>query len=152
MADLLAFLPELQWWHWLIAALVLASLELFLPGAIFVWFAAAAAVLGVVLFFAPDIPWQVQVVAFGLLSFAAIAAWRAYKRRHPETTDQPTLNRRAQQYLGKVLDVVDPIENGYGKAKLGDTVWTVKGPDVPAGTRVRVVGSDNTVLLVEPVT
>ena len=151
MADAATFLAGLEWWHWLLAALVLGSLELFLPGAIFIWFAAAAGLVGVATFFVPGIPWQAQVIGFGLLSFVAIAAWREWRRRHPERTDQPTLNRRGEQYVGKVLDVVDPIENGYGKAKLGDTVWTVKGPDVPVGTRVRVTGTDNTVLVVEPV-
>ncbi len=149
MSGLLSFLSGLQYWHWFIAALVLGILEVVLPGAIFVWFAIAAAVLGVVLFLIPQLPWQVQLILFGLLSFGAIAAWRRYKREHPETTDQPTLNRRGHQYEGKVLEIVDSIENGYGKAKLGDGVWTVRGPDAPAGARVRVVGVENTVLVVE---
>src|SRR5512141_2313647 len=122
MNGLISFLQGLEYWHWFIAALVLGILEVVLPGAIFVWFSAAAALLGVVLFFVPQLPWQVQVIAFGLLSFAAIAAWRRYRRGHPETSDQPTLNRRGHQYDGKVLEVVDAIENGYGKARLGDSV------------------------------
>jgi membrane protein implicated in regulation of membrane protease activity len=149
MSGLLSFLSGLQYWHWFIAALVLGILEVVLPGAIFVWFAVAAAVLGVVLFVLPQLPWQVQLILFGLLSFGAIAAWRRYRRDHPETSDQPTLNRRGHQYEGKVLEIVDSIENGYGKARLGDGIWTVRGPDAPVGARVRVVGVDNTVLIVE---
>lgn len=150
MSGLLEFLAGLQYWHWFIAALVLGILEVVLPGAIFVWFAAAAAVLGIVLFVLPQLPWQVQLILFGLLSFGAIAAWRRYRSEHPETNDQPALNRRGHQYEGKVLEIVDSIENGYGKARLGDSVWTVRGPDAPVGARVRVVGVDNTVLIVEP--
>jgi membrane protein implicated in regulation of membrane protease activity len=150
MNTLISFLGGLAFYHWFIAALVLGILEIVLPGAIFVWFAAAAALLGVLTFFAPAIPWQAQLVLFGLLSFAAIAVWRRYRRRHPEVTDQPTLNRRGHQYEGKVLELVDAIENGYGKARLGDSVWTVRGPDAPAGARVRVVGVESTVLMVEP--
>jgi membrane protein implicated in regulation of membrane protease activity len=149
MSGLLSFLSGLQYWHWFIAALVLGILEVVLPGAIFVWFAVAAAVLGAVTFVLPVLPWQVQLILFGLLSFGAIAAWRRYRREHPETSDQPTLNRRGHQYEGKVLEIVDSIENGYGKARLGDSVWTVRGPDAPAGARVRVVGVENTVLVVE---
>lgn len=150
MSGLIEFLGGLEYWHWFIAALVLGTLEVALPGAILVWFAAAAVLVGVVVFIAPALPWQVQLVAFGLLSFGAIAAWRRYRRRHPETTDQPTLNRRGHQYEGKVLELVDPIHDGYGKARLGDGVWAVRGPDAPAGARVRVVGVENTVLIVEP--
>jgi membrane protein implicated in regulation of membrane protease activity len=144
-----AFLSGVEYWHWFLAALALGILEVLFPGAIFVWFAAAAALLGAVVFLVPSLSWQVQLISFGLLSFAAIGAWRRFRAGHPELTDQPLLNRRAQQYAGKVLELVDPIENGYGKARLGDTVWTVRGPDAPAGCRVRVVGVDNTVLVVE---
>ena len=151
MSALLGFLAELRYWHWFIAALVLGILEVVLPGAIFVWFAAAAAAMGVLTFLVPVLPWQVQLVAFGLLSFAAIAAWRRYRRRRPDATDQPALNRRGHQYEGKVLELLEPIADGYGRARLGDSVWTVRGDDAPAGARVRVVSVDNTVLVVERV-
>jgi membrane protein implicated in regulation of membrane protease activity len=46
--------------------------------------------------------------------------------------------------------LVEPIEHGSGKAKLGDGVWKVSGPELPAGARVRVVGVDGVVLKVIP--
>jgi membrane protein implicated in regulation of membrane protease activity len=85
---------------------------------------------------------------FALLAFAAIAAWRRYRRQRPEVSDQPTLNRRGAQYVGQVCEVVDPITNGSGRVRLGDTIWTVHGPDAPAGGRVRVVAVEGAVLQV----
>ncbi len=41
-----AFLMQLEWWHWWIAAAVLAALETFMPGAVAIWFAVSAAVVG----------------------------------------------------------------------------------------------------------
>jgi membrane protein implicated in regulation of membrane protease activity len=34
--------------------------------------------------------------------------------------------------------------------RIADTTWQVTGPDLPAGSAVRVVGSDGIVLSVEP--
>ncbi len=42
--------------------------------------------------------------------------------------------------------------NGRGSVSSGDTIWRVKGPELAAGTRVKVVGVDGTVLKVEPET
>ena len=42
------------------------------------------------------------------------------------------------------------IEDGRGRAKVGDGEWPVRGPDVAEGTKVRVVRADGGVLVVEP--
>jgi membrane protein implicated in regulation of membrane protease activity len=42
--------------------------------------------------------------------------------------------------------LIEAIEQGSGKARLGDGVWKVSGPELPAG--VRVVGVDGIVLKV----
>jgi membrane protein implicated in regulation of membrane protease activity len=51
------FLQHLQWWHWMVLAVLLTAAETFLPGAVAIWFAAAAAVIGLLLVVIP-IPWQ----------------------------------------------------------------------------------------------
>ena len=42
---MIEFFSGLQWWHWWIAAAVLGIVEALIPGAVAIWFAAAAAVL-----------------------------------------------------------------------------------------------------------
>ena len=69
----------------------------------------------------------------------------------PAVTDQPTLNRRGEQYAGRLLTLVEPIDNGYGVVRVDDTRWRVRGPALPAGEVVRVIGTDGMTLLVEPV-
>ena len=133
--------------HWIVAAFVLGILEALLPGAVFLWFAIAAALVGVLAFLLP-IDWQVQIVLFGVLSLGAIAVWRQLRRRRPERLPLPALNRRGRQYEGQICEVVDAITNGFGKAKVGDSVWTIHGPDLPVGARVRVVAIEGTVLQV----
>lgn len=146
---MIASLQNLQWWHWWIAAAALAALETFLPGAVAIWFAAAAVVVGALLLVMP-IPWQLQLVLFGALGAVALLLWRRY--RHPEETvsEQPALNQRGVQYIGQEFTLVEAIASGNGKIEVGDTVWLAQGRDAPAGTRVRVVGVNGAVLKVEP--
>lgn len=72
---------------------------------------------------------------------------------HPSvmTTDQPELNRRAAQLVGRVVRVEEAITCGRGRVHIGDTLWTAAGPDAPAGTEVRVVAAEGTILRVERV-
>jgi membrane protein implicated in regulation of membrane protease activity len=141
---------NLDWWHWLVLAFVLAALETLLPGAIAIWFAASAALIGLLLIVIP-IPWQWQFIGFAVLGIVAMLWYLKYREKNPEKEEQPNLNQRGVQYIGSELVLVEPIEQGSGKARLGDGVWKVSGPELPAGARVRVTGVNGTILLVVPV-
>jgi len=143
------FLQNLDWWHWIVLAVLLAAAETLVPGAVIIWFAASAAVIGILLVVV-DIPWQLQLIGFALLGLAALLAYRAYRKKNPGTFEQPNLNQRGQQYVGSELVLIEAIEQGAGKAKLGDGVWKVSGPELPAGARVRVTGVNGTILTVIP--
>jgi inner membrane protein len=144
----ITFLEGLHWWHWWILAAVLAAVETFLPGVLAIWFAAAALVVGALLLVV-DVPWQLQLVLFGVLGVVALMLWRRF--RHPEgpESEHPALNRRGANYIGQVYTLVEPISGGSGKIHVGDTVWLVQGADAPAGSRVRVTSVNGTVLQVE---
>lgn len=144
------FLTHMVWWHWIVFSLVLGALETLMPGAVAIWFAAAAAAIGLLLIVIP-IPWQWQWIGFAVLGFAAMMWYLNYRKKHPDVVEQPNLNQRAVQYIGSELVLVEAIEQGAGKAKLGDGVWKVSGPELPAGARVRVTGVNGTILTVIPV-
>ena len=74
--------------------------------------------------------------------------WKWF-RTHEAPSDQPLLNRRADQLVGREFVLDAPIELGRGKLKIGDALWTVEGPDLPAGARVRVCKTDGLNLRVE---
>jgi membrane protein implicated in regulation of membrane protease activity len=145
---MLKFLEGLTWWHWWIVAAVLAAAETFIPGALAIWFAAAALVLGIVLLVLP-IQWELQLVLFGILSAVATLLWWRYGRTTRDESTQPTLNQRGAQYIGRTFALVEAIVDGSGKVHVGDTVWLVQGGDAPAGARVKVVGVKGAVLQVE---
>ena len=72
---------------------------------------------------------------------------------HPSISksDQPDLNRRAEQLIGRVLLLEEAIEGGRGKVRVGDTLWLAEGAELPAGTRVKVTGVRRDALQVEAV-
>ena len=134
---------------WGAVALLLMAAETLAPGAFMLWmgFAAAAVFLGVLL--VPGIPVLVQVAAFVVLSFVSIQVYRRWFRKSGRQSDQPLLNRRAQQNVGLVAPLDQAIQGGRGRVKIGDAFWVVEGPDLPAGTPVRVVAVDGMVLKVQ---
>jgi len=138
-----------DFWHWWILALALIIVEMFVPGTFFLWMGIAAVVVGLVAWLIPAMGWEFQLMLFAILSLVSIVAWRVYQRRHPDESDQPALNRRGEQYIGRVFVLETPIENGFGKVRVGDTLWRVRGSDAAAGRRVKVVGTEGVLLLVE---
>jgi membrane protein implicated in regulation of membrane protease activity len=136
-------------WNWLILAAVLLALEVMAPGVFLMWFGLAAAVTALIAFLF-DVSWQWQLVWFCLLSLASVVVALKYLRKHPLHSDRPLLNERAVQHIGQSFDLVDPIVNGRGSVKIGDSIWRVEGPELPKGTRVRVLSADGSLLRVAP--
>ena len=135
---------------WAAFALVLFAAEALAPGAFMLWLGfAAAAVFLLVLLVPVQVPVLAQVAAFVVLSFASIQAYRHWFRKNDKRTDKPLLNRRAEQNIGLVAPLEQAIVAGRGRIKLGDAFWSVEGPDLPAGTRVRVVAADGMTLKVQ---
>ncbi len=140
-------------WHWLVAAVLLAAVEVVAPGAAFLWLGSAAALVGVVMLALPDLGWEWQLLLFAVLSIATIIGGRTLYRRlglhaPPLRRLNPSLNRRAEQYIGTVHTLETAIVNNRGRALVGDSSWTVEGPDLPAGASVCVVAVDGVILKV----
>ncbi|WP_078118009.1 NfeD family protein [Thiosocius teredinicola] len=142
---------EPDFWHWWILALGLIIVETLVPGTFFLWMGISAIVLGLVAWLVPAMGWETQLMLFAVLSLVSIVGWRWWQRKHPEETDQPTLNRRGEQYVGQVFTLETAIENGFGKVRVGDSLWRAQGADAAAGARVRVTAANGVILVVEPV-
>ena len=136
-------------WNWLILAAILFVLEITSPGIFLMWFGVAAAATALIAF-TYDISWQWQLIWFCGLSLAAVLLAAKYLRKHPLESERPLLNERAVQLIGQSFDLVDPIVNGRGSIKTGDTIWRVEGPELDKGARIKVIGADGTLLKVVP--
>ena len=139
----------LDFWHWWIFAVALGIIEILAPTFFALWLAIAAFVTGLALLLMPELQWQTQVLMFAVLSVISIIAWRRYYSINPIETDQPMLNRRGEQYIGRTITLTIPIEDGHGKVQVDDSTWKIEGADCPAGTKVKIIGVDNVVFQVE---
>ena len=150
MQPIIDYLWSLGVWYWFLLAVVLFVLEMMLPGVSLLWFGLAAVLVGF-LALSTDLAWQWQVIAFAIISMMTVFWVRRYSRSDVAASDQPDLNERGQQYIGRVVMVAEPIENGRGRVRVGDTVWAAEGPDLPKGAHAKVMSTRGTVLVVEPV-
>ncbi|MGC1952361.1 MAG: NfeD family protein [Gammaproteobacteria bacterium] len=145
--DSITFAPT--FWQWWILGLILVILEVFAPGAFLIWIGISAGMVGLLLLFVPALPWQLQVLMFGVFSVAIVLVWRRYLQAHPLQSEVPLLNRRAEQYVGRVFTLDEPIVNGAGRLRIDDSIWRIRGADCPAQSRVMITGVDGVVLRVD---
>jgi hypothetical protein len=137
-------------WAWLTIGVLLCAAEIVAPGFFLVWLGVAAIATGVLAFLLPiGVPMQLGI--FAVLAFIALYGARRWLKANPIESTDPLLNQRGGRLVGEVLTLVTAIENGRGRAKVGDGEWPVRGPDAAEGTRVRVVSADGGVLVVEAV-
>jgi membrane protein implicated in regulation of membrane protease activity len=142
---------QLVWWHWLVLAMLLLIVEILAPASFFIWIAFAAGAVSLVTLFADSLSWQMQFILFGVLSIVSVLAGRSWFKHRPIKSDEPQLNQRGEQYVGRTLTLHEAISDGFGSVNVDDTRWRVQGPDLPSGASVKVISVDGTVFTVEPV-
>lgn len=127
-------------WNWAVLGLILLFLELVTPGVFLIWIGFAALVTSLVSF--SDLSfmesWQIQLLLFMFLSVIFVLIGRKYFNPRTQSSDEPLLNRRADQLIGLRTTLEEPIINGQGRARFNDTLWRVTGADLPAGATVIV--------------
>jgi len=139
-------------WAWFGAAVVLVILDVVFGANFFLlWIGLLAAGLGGIVALFPALSLEIQMMIFAVGSLLSIGAWRSYLKHHATKTDRPTLNRRAEQYIGRTFSLSEAIVNGRGKIEVDDSSWRVEGAELPLGTRVIVVGVDGVILKVQKV-
>lgn len=136
---------------WTIFALLLFGLEVLAPGAFMLWLAFAASAMVVIVWLIPGLSFLVQAVLFVTLGFISILIYRKWYRGQDVVSDQPALNRRTAQLVGRIVPLERAIERGTGRVQIADAYWEVSGPDLPAGASVRIVGAEGMTLKVESV-
>ncbi|MEM1365465.1 MAG: NfeD family protein [Pseudomonadota bacterium] len=150
------FFKELGAWGWVLAALLFLGIEIMAPGFLFLWLGVGALLVGLIglldLFgdgwTNPYAPW----VAFAVFSLVAALIGRNLYDPRKSPSDEPNLNNRAEQLVGRKGVLIEPISNGSGRARVGDTVWAVEGMDQPVGAQVVVTGHQAGTLQVEGMT
>lgn len=146
---------ELGPWNWVVLGFALLIFEVAAPGIFLLWFGIAAIIGGflTILVLGPlfAIGWQIQIILFLILSVISVFIGRRFMGATDVPTDEPLLNRRNEQLIGQIVVLEEATVNGRGRARIGDSLWRVKGPDLAAGSQVRITGTDQGTLTVEAV-
>jgi len=127
----------LPYWVWLVAGLALCLAETLAPGAFLIFIGLAGMAIGAVDLVYP-LPLAAQTLGFAVLAAAlALAGKRLYgSRAH---TSESRGGNRARKMVGREFYLDGDIARGFGRIRVGDSVWRVSGPDLPSGEKVRVV-------------
>jgi len=124
--------------------------EILAPGAFLLWIGIAATLVGALTWVMPlSLPGE--LVLFAILAPVMALIGRNIFGGRLDELEEGTLNRRGDRMIGRIIILSGPIVDGEGQAVVGDSVWAVQGPDLPAGTKVKVVKVDGNALLVAPV-
>jgi inner membrane protein len=141
---------KIVFWYWWALAAVLLVFEMTLPGVVFLFLAIGAAAAGFVLLVVPDISLEFQLLVFAVFAAASALMLRPLLRGLQTRSDEGALNARGQSIVGRTIVLDQPLLGGRGRVKLGDGSWSITGPDMVAGARVRVTAVNGTELTVEP--
>ncbi|MEO0078104.1 MAG: NfeD family protein [candidate division WOR-3 bacterium] len=132
---------------WIVCGVILAALEILIPGLVIIWFGIAAVVTGIVAFFIPN-----QYVQFGIfvfLSAALVLLAQRIARRITKPEPEPVGANRMLGAVGIVSQEIRPPE--VGRIKVAGEEWRAEAKAaLGVGTRVRVLRVDGTRVLVEP--
>ncbi len=142
---------KILFWYWWAFAAVLLVLEMMLPGVVFLFLAIGAGTAGLFLLVMPDLSIELQLLTFAVVSVVAAVGLRKTLRRLQYIDSTPnSLNARGAALVGQTIVLDSPILNGRGRVSLGDGSWSVTGPDMVKGAKVRVTSVNGTELAVEP--
>lgn len=154
MTDIIAFLSTLGFWNWLLLALVLMALETVITGVHFLWFGLSALAVGLIVAAAQSagvgeaFTWPWQLVLYAAIAVMTVFWVKRFAKGNTADSDEPNLNVRGSQYIGRRFLVEEAIINGRGKIRVGDTLWSAVGKDAARGATVEVTGVEGNSLIV----
>lgn len=136
-------------WAWIVLGLVLVGGEMLAPGVFLLWLGLAALLTGAVVGLT-GLAWQSALLVFAGLSVASVLVGRAVTRRRSDEPDTASgLNDRGRQLIGRVFRLETTMTGGEGRIRIDDSSWRVTGPELLAGTEIRIVRVDGATLVVE---
>ena len=135
-------------WLWMIGGVLLLIAEIVAPGFFLVFIGAAAMAAGLfTLLF--DLGLPAQLALFALYSILAVVLGRRFYAPAQAGDVDPHLNDRSARLIGRVVTVVEAVDEHGGRVRVGDGEWSARGGPAAVGQRVRISGVDGNCLKVE---
>lgn len=145
-------LVALTYWHWFAISVLFLIIELLVSsGGFLLWLGICALVIGVLMYVSPEIALAYQLLAFSISGIAVSIWWWNYaQRRSNQKYEKPNQIIQASSYVGKVFTLEKPIVKSHGTLQIDGAIWPVSGPpSLSSGTKIQVIGTKDSVLLVD---
>ncbi len=141
----------LLFWHWWIIAVVLFIAELLLTANVFLWMGISAVCMGFISYVIPSLSVNTAYIIFAALSLISAIGYRIWQTKIVKSVQESALNNPSRKYIGQIITLNNPIKNGIGREKIGHSIWTINGPDLKSGSKVKITKSDSTTFTVETI-
>lgn len=149
---MIEWLTDISSWHWTALGIVLLAIEALGTGGFLIGAAASAFITAISMLIFPEQDWKYQLTLFSLMAVVFTVVYLKKFKTFNEETDQPNLNDRASQFVGRQFTLKNDIVNGQGKIQVGDTFWKVRcDSDLSSGTKIEVVQHDGMTLIIKAV-
>ena len=146
--NMIDYLIANMWQVWAVVSIVCLILELSSGDFFIICFSIGAVFSIVAAVFGLGIYWQLFI--FAIFSLLSVLFVRPVALRYLHKND-PNKPSNADALIGRTGKVTEPItvgSNGYVQID-GDLWRAVSNSDIPAGTTVRVIGRESTIITVE---
>lgn len=142
---------QLEWWHWAVAGIVLILAELAVPAFVLVWFGLGALVVAILVAIS-DVGITMQLTAWLVVSLSLVFLWFKVFRPESHKTRVGMSEPAMIGEIGLLTQAVVPFGRGevrFQKPLLGSDTWPcIADEEIPAGTRVKVVVVEGSLLKV----
>ena len=149
---IIQFLEGMNGARWLMIGFALLILEVLTGTMYMLWIAAAALIVGLIMFVMPVLDWQMQLLLFSILTAILMYVGHTHLRPKMQGGEPSDLNDRARSMVGMRVKAIANFETGRGRVQVGDTQWRAKmeSGDAKAGQELKIVSVTGTTLDVEP--
>lgn len=141
-------------WFWITLGGLLLAAEMLGASGYLLWSGVSAVVVGAVVWLLPQLDWQWQGALFAVMTLVVVYLWWYWLRKRSAVAayDAQLLNQRNRQLIGTRATLTEPMSNGVGRVKIGDSSWRAQAnEDLPVGTEVEVVAVEGVTLLIRAI-
>ena len=146
------YLAQHLWQMWAVIAVVCLILELMAGDFFIICFSIGAVFAALVAAVGGGI--YLQLLVFAIFSFISLFWVRPFAKRYLHKGEDPRVSN-ADALMGRQGRVVEAVEaDGFGRVQIDGDIWkavTNEKQDIPAGSNVRVIGRESTIITVETI-
>lgn len=137
---------------WFAVGLVLMLLEFVIPSLVVAFFGVGAWVTALAVAIFPGMAFWVQMMIFTVFSVLSLVLLRKTFKKRFFADQNGSEYEAVDDYIGAVAVVEVPIKDGEGKINYRGVSWTARSKeDIPKDRKVKIIGKDSIVLIVESI-